>query len=229
LDKLIDFHAHILPDADHGSDGRRTSAEQLKMIAAANVDTVVATPHFYPHRHTVASFLARREKAFSELKDITFDGAPQVIQGAEVLVCEGLSAMEGLDRLTVKGTDTILLEMPLSSWTSGLLDTVEEIYKSELTPVMAHIDRYPQRAVLELLEIGVAAQLNADSLCRFFDRRKLLRYVEDGRVVAIGSDLHGAKNGGYAKFTKACKYLGGALPEIMKKSEGLITPSVIFS
>ena len=227
--ELIDFHAHILPDADHGSDGRRTSTEQLKMIAEAGVKTVIATPHFYPHRHTVESFLDRRRRAYGDLSEISVEGAPTVLLGAEVLVCEGLSRMDDLQRLTVRGTDTVLLEMPMKAWTSSLLDTVEEIYNSDLTPVMAHIDRYPRRAVEELLEIGVVAQLNADSLCRFFDRRKLFRYVEDGRVVAIGSDLHGAKKGGYTKFTSACKYLGDALPEIMKRSAELIAPSVIFS
>jgi len=227
--ELIDFHAHVLPGADHGSDGRRTSAEQIRMIADAGVNTVVATPHFYPHRHTLTGFLEKREKSANELKSILPDGAPKIILGAEVLVCSGLSRMEGLDRLTVSGTDTVLLEMPLTAWTGDLLDTVEAIYKSKLTPVMAHIDRYPKRAVEELLEIGVKAQLNADALCRFFDRRKLLRYVEDGKIVAVGSDLHGAKKGGYTKFTSACKYLGDYLPEIMKKSEALIAPNVIFS
>ncbi len=227
--ELIDFHAHILPGADHGSDGRRTSADQLKMMAEAGIKKAIATPHFYPDRHTVDSFLARRDEAERDLDTLLFDGSPDVIPGAEVLVCEGLSRMDGLHKLTVRGTNTILLEMPLTAWTSKLLDTVEEIYKSSLTPVMAHIDRYPKRAVEELLEIGVKAQLNADALCRSFDRRKLIRYVEDGKIVAIGSDLHGAKKGGYTKFLSACKYLGDALPEIMKKSEALISPSVIFS
>jgi len=226
---LIDFHAHILPGADHGSDGRRTTSEQLKMIAEAGVNTVIATPHFYPQRHTVNSFLDRRSKAENDLKEILTANSPKIISGAEVLVCNGLAHMSGLHKLTVENTNTILLEMPLTGWTSELLDSVEEIYKSELNPVMAHIDRYPKRAVEELLEIGVKAQLNADSLCRFFDRRKLLRYVEDGKIVAIGSDLHGAKKGGYTKFTSACKYLGDYLPEIMKKSEALIAPNVIFS
>ncbi|MEE3459824.1 MAG: CpsB/CapC family capsule biosynthesis tyrosine phosphatase, partial [Candidatus Faecousia sp.] len=42
---MIDFHAHILPGADHGSDGLETSLRQLALAEEAGVDTIVATPH----------------------------------------------------------------------------------------------------------------------------------------------------------------------------------------
>ena len=42
---MTDFHAHILPGADHGSDGMETSLTQLALAEAAGVDTIIATPH----------------------------------------------------------------------------------------------------------------------------------------------------------------------------------------
>ena len=48
--KIIDFHAHILPGADHGSRDVKTTKAQLEMLAGAGVKAVVATPHFYPQK-----------------------------------------------------------------------------------------------------------------------------------------------------------------------------------
>ena len=48
IDLTLDYHAHILPRCDHGSDGVETSLRQLAMAAEAGIRTVCATPHFYP-------------------------------------------------------------------------------------------------------------------------------------------------------------------------------------
>ena len=45
----IDFHAHILPRCDHGSDGWETSRQQLKLAREAGVEVICATSHFYGH------------------------------------------------------------------------------------------------------------------------------------------------------------------------------------
>ena len=56
---IIDFHSHILPGADHGSSSVETSLAQLNSAKNAGVTRLIATPHFYPHRHTLEKFLAR--------------------------------------------------------------------------------------------------------------------------------------------------------------------------
>ena len=63
---MIDFHAHILPGADHGSDGLETSLRQLALAEEAGVDTIVATPHFYPQSDSFSEFLRRRERTASD-------------------------------------------------------------------------------------------------------------------------------------------------------------------
>ena len=54
LDLSLDYHAHILPGCDHGSDGLVTSLKQVEMAASAGVKTICATPHFYPHKDSCA-------------------------------------------------------------------------------------------------------------------------------------------------------------------------------
>lgn len=56
IDLTLDYHAHVLPGCDHGSDSVETSRKQLAMAAAARVRTVCATPHFYPHKESIPSF-----------------------------------------------------------------------------------------------------------------------------------------------------------------------------
>lgn len=67
IDLSLDYHAHVLPGCDHGSDGLETSLRQLDMAAAAGIRTVCATPHFYPHRESAESFLRRRAECAQPL------------------------------------------------------------------------------------------------------------------------------------------------------------------
>ena len=62
IDLTLDYHAHILPRCDHGSDGVETSLRQLAMAAVAGIRTVCAPPHFYPHRENAAASLERRAR-----------------------------------------------------------------------------------------------------------------------------------------------------------------------
>ena len=115
-----DFHSHILPGADHGSDSVETSRGQLDLIGKYGVKRVVATPHFYPQQDNVDTFLDRRRKCAAALAEVMREGDPAVMLGAEVLICEGIDRMSGLDKLTVAGTNCILLEMPMTRWRDEL-------------------------------------------------------------------------------------------------------------
>lgn len=190
--KIIDFHAHILPMADHGSDGLKTSLKQLDILNDAGVESVVATPHFYPQRDSVESFLKRRNKSVELLLSKKKEDRPLICLGAEVLVCPGIDHMPGLERLCIEGTDVILLEMPFNSWREEHMEAVARISRSGLTVVMAHIDRYPEKDVARLLsECDVLCQINGETQLTFKGRRKVKRLLQDFPCVAVGSDLHG--------------------------------------
>ena len=220
---VIDFHAHILPNADHGSDGLQTSLDQLKLLHNTGVDTVVATPHFYPHRHTCASFAEKITASCDTLSQR--DGtAPNICLGAEVLYCDGIDHMEDLDGLCIKGTDLLLLELPTDVWERSLFDTVKQLTK-KYRVVLAHIDRYVHKQSEEidfLLEMGALAQINASSLFSFSTKRKLKPYIEEGLIVALGTDLHGADKKACKYFADADKKLGDEYFEIMKRTNALL-------
>ena len=224
---MIDFHAHIMPRVDHGCDSTAMAHRQLLHMKEAGVQAVVATSHFYPHRHQVAEFLSWRNGAAERmLQKLPMSELPLVYPAAEVLVCEGMQHMEGLRELTVAGTDVILLEMPALKWSSALLETVLAIREMGLFPVLAHINRYPLQNVQMLLCEGIAAQLNAEAFGTFGKWRRYLPYIEDGSVVALGSDLHGDKATGCCRFLRATGKLGARADTIFTRTEKLLAGAV---
>ena len=205
--KYIDFHAHVLPRADHGSDGIEVSTRQLELAEQAGVEYIIATPHFYPHSQSIESFLRRREEAYLELSAVKKEDI-KVICGAEVLLCEGLHNMPELESLKIGDSNTILIEMPDAPWTMRLADTLTQIVTERgLSIVLAHVDRYPQKDVEELFSLGFQGQLNASALHSIFGRRILYKWIDRGCVVALGSDIHG-EGKAYKEYSKAMQLLG---------------------
>ena len=191
--KLIDFHTHILPGADHGSDSVETTKAQLELLQGRGVEKAVATPHFYPQRDSVGSFLERRERSVKKLASLNISGRPEIYLGAEVLVCPGLDHMPELSKLCIKGTDVILLEMPFSSWREEHIEAVARIARTGLVPVMAHIDRYHTRDVERLLnECNVLCQINGETMGSAKGKKRADSICRRLTVAAVGSDIHGA-------------------------------------
>ena len=141
--KTIDFHAHILPAADHGCADVRTSIQQLTLAKQAHVDTVIATPHFYPQLESIDEFLLRRKQCSQKLAEAIYNkDLPEVLVGAEVQLCPGMDRMEGLQQLCIQGTNILLLELP-PHYSLRTFDNVIDnlIYGHRLKVVLAHIDR----------------------------------------------------------------------------------------
>lgn len=220
----IDFHAHILPRTDHGCSNSVMSQQQLLLMKRAGTDAVVATPHFYPNHDSVDSFLERRELALCAMqRKLPLSELPTVYPAAEVLVCVGIHEMPDLERLTVAGTQVILLEMPYTSWSDDLFDTVRGVAARGLIPVLAHIDRYPSAEVARLLaKTDALAQVNADAFRPFKHTGALRTYMREGRVVALGSDLHGDKPRDYKRFLRMQRRLGELAPTVFARTEELL-------
>jgi protein-tyrosine phosphatase len=225
MTELMDFHAHILPHMDHGSKHVSTATAQLSLIHGAGVGTVCATSHFYPQDILPESFLEERQESLHTL--LRAHGKmprPKILLGAEVLICAGLENMEGLRELCIEGTNILLLEMPFTKddWSRDLYHTVNEIVKQGITPILAHVDRYPAPAIEQLFDMGLYGQINCDSLAKLFKPKHLLRWIEEGKIVAFGSDLHGCEPKSYAPFTKTIRSLSDHADRIMRTTATLL-------
>ncbi|MEA4965635.1 MAG: CpsB/CapC family capsule biosynthesis tyrosine phosphatase [Oscillospiraceae bacterium] len=220
---LIDFHAHILPLADHGCDSADMTRKQMDMARTYGISAIVATPHFYPHRHTVEQFVERQMRGAALLRSVQRASDPQVILGAEVLACPGMARMERLEQLCIQGTDrVILLELPFDSISESVWDSVCALQNMEFHPVLAHLDRYSQQTVQRALNMGLPFQLNADAFRPPLRRREWKTLVMQDRVCALGSDLHGISEDAYRQYNRAVQFLGKYAESLMQHTEALL-------
>ena len=197
-----DFHSHILPGIDDGSQSLEESLEMLRMEAEQGIHHVVATPHFYPRHDEVQRFLNRRIQAEELLRERIRgeQDLPEISVGAEVYFFSGISDSDAISRLTIGKKRYILLEMPQSPWKDHMYREVENIYVQQgIVPIIAHVDRYispfrtygiPER----LAELPVLVQANASF---FLDRRTsgmAMRMLKKGQIHLLGSDCHNRKH-----------------------------------
>ena len=220
--KLVDFHAHVIPWADHGSSSIETTISQLNLAVEAEINTIVATPHFYPQYENVERFIERRNACYERLKAQLKDYHPRMVLGAEVLICDNIEAMPGLDSLCLGDSRIILLELPFTDFSDSYVYSVRMLIKQGYTVVLAHADRYDPHNIERLVSAGAKIQLNADSLSKLFVQPHLKEWIERNKVVALGSDIHGADSKAYKRFKKALKKLDGKTKQVMASAFELL-------
>ncbi len=192
---MIDWHAHVLPGIDDGSRDLGESLALLDALSEQGIDCVIATPHFYANENSVDEFLKKRAEAYKKLKLNKKASAPTVLCGAEVKYYQGISNLEGLEKLKIGSTDMLLLEMPFHKWSESVISEVKElIYGNDTTVVLAHIERYMQYNDMDVFEelasSGILMQSNASFFNEFGSRRKALKLLESGLISFVGSDCH---------------------------------------
>lgn len=192
---MIDWHCHVLPKMDDGSQSAEESASLLRMQAAQGVELAVATPHFYANDETVDVFLERRQAALERLKPLLAEDLPAIRLGAEVRYYPSIGRLPDLQKLRIEGSELLLLEMPTSRWTeSTLRELVELSGKSGLKIVLAHVERYRHLQKPSdwerLYESGIKMQVNASCFLSPVTRYRALSLLRRGRVQFIGSDCH---------------------------------------
>lgn len=221
----IDFHSHILPGADHGSESLQMSLSQLEYAREAGVSTIVATPHFYPDVDTIPDFLARREKAYDELCAANTSGI-EIIKAAEVQIGINLDKEPELEKLCIGETNYILIEFPPEPWPCWTLDAVMGIIRERrLRPVCAHIDRISHIGREKILKLNIDVQMNASAL---LDSRRRRRYyldlIADDEIHVLGSDTHGDGRMSYKDFSCAIKKIGKMMPYLTENARKIIMP-----
>ncbi len=194
---MIDFHTHILPDIDDGSDSVEQSVRMIEILLEQGVKKIVLTPHFYAYRSSVDRFSDKREASLKKLTEALKERKINVelYLGSEVLFFEELWRVEEIGEFCIKGTDCILIEMPFSSWENSMVESVINITNRGITPILAHFDRYLKykgnlAKIREMMRAGVLVQMNCDYLNNFFTRGKAVKFIKRGSVFALGTDCH---------------------------------------
>lgn len=198
--EIIDFHSHILPRMDDGSDSSKTSVEMLRRSAQAGVTWMIATPHFYGHRTSLEHFLERRQASAHRLASVMRKGMPKVSLGAEVALYAGIEDLDGIEKLCIQNTNLLLLEMPFAPWTGYDVDILANLaLNQDLQIVLAHFERFydmqkDENLLNRVLELPVYLQINAGALLPMFGSKRWLEWLSQGKAHLLGSDCHNLGN-----------------------------------
>ncbi len=218
---IIDFHAHVLPSADHGSPSVSVSLKQMQMAKDCGVSRIIATPHFYPQKESAERFMQRRDKCAALLKSKLTNDYPNLLVGAEVLICDNIEEMPHLEQLCIEGTRVLLLELPFVDFSISYKDTIRSLICDGYTVILAHADRYKPENIDLLVDAGAKIQLNVDSLCKLFSDRHLYKWMENDVVYALGSDIHGLDTRAYRRFAKSINKIRSYASNIKKHSDDI--------
>ena len=196
---LVDFHTHLLPSLDDGSQSVEESLEMLDALRTQNVDCVVATPHFYAWKRNLSEFLDQRAQAYDLLHSAQANFAPRVLLGAEVSFFRGLGKAEGIENLCIGESKALLLEMPFSQWGRGEISEVSQLLTRGITPIIAHVERYASyqkdlAALNEVINLPVFLQVNTEALQTRKTRRFVFQLIRHGFSILLGTDCHNTKN-----------------------------------
>ncbi len=193
---MIDFHTHILPGVDDGSDGVEQSVEMLEKMLEQGIHTIVATPHFDLRQENIESFLKRRAESCEKLKD-KIPPEIQMVLGAEVLYCGiPLHRTKDVDLLCIGDTRYILIETLTTEWDDTFKEDMELlISKHGIIPILAHVERYSagrrtHKILRGLHKKGAVLQMNTELFLHEKTFKKALRFFRKEDIQLIASDCH---------------------------------------
>lgn len=196
---MIDFHSHILPGVDDGPETVEQSLAMLRSSFLQGVNAVVSTSHFYANEEYPEDFLKRRNMAARCLEDamlFSTDVYPKVILGAEVLFFPGISEAEDMKKLCIGNSRSILIEPPMAPWSEDMLDEIVQLGRNfDLTPIIAHVDRYmtilqDPSLIDRVLKKKLLVQVNGSYFLNPKTQKAAFANLNAGKIHLIGSDCH---------------------------------------
>lgn len=234
IDKLTEVHCHILPGIDDGSPDIETSLKMIDALKRQGAKTIIATPHYYSDSISLDDFLRQRDEALKTLQAALPEDSPKIVPAAEVYITKYLFSNENLERLCIADSGYALIEHPFScSFGQSTYDRLLNLnYEYKIKPILAHIERYSalmsDEALLDdYIDMGCLVQVNISS---FTDsprgiRKKLIKYLESGRIHLIGSDCHNLNSRApeYEKGVKEIiKRCGQEAIDVLERNAGLL-------
>lgn len=194
---FADVHSHILFGIDDGARSLENAQQILQGLHESGITHLAFTPHYYPYKRSIDSFVARRDQAFQAIMNLPEAERFVFTRGAEVYLSETLLNNSSLMPLCYSGTRYMLTELEYNSYFTDsmkyrLLRLIEDF---NVIPILAHIDRYPflwknVDLLGQLRKMGCCFQVNFSALQGYFSRRRAVRLYELGLLEFLGEDVH---------------------------------------
>lgn len=194
---MIDFHSHILPQFDDGSESMEMTLKMLNLSRRAGVDKIISTSHCYPaSSQDIDEFVKKRDSIIDDIKSITASsdvGYPEIIKGCEMNLYTDISEYDNIKKACIEGTNYLLLEMPWGTWSDWMIECIYRLTIKGIRPVMAHIERFldhDTELLEQIFELDVLYQVNGEIFLDKRCRRIVDMLIKRGLIHVIGSDMH---------------------------------------
>ena len=207
---MIDIHTHIIHGVDDGSDTIEESVAILKSALNNGVTDIIFTPHYIePAEYNKQEVLSRFEQLKNEVYKNDLD--IKLHLGNEIAVYGNINQiLQDGDIFTLANSKYILIEFPMNSDVSYVLDTIYEIRIKGLVPIIAHPERCEcfrihYDRIKEAVNEGALIQCNTGSLIGTYGntaKKIVKKLLKEGLVHFFATDTHSIKNNRYDNLHK---------------------------
>lgn len=185
---MIDIHSHILFGVDDGAKDIEESIELLKQAASVGYTDIVCSSHYYIGLYENRNYLTHFNLLQAEISRLNIP--INIYLGNEFnLDSEYFSCKDKINK--INNGKYFLVEIKSNIIYSICKDFFQMLLEKGITPIFAHVERYNQIRVEELLELsqmGVVLQMNLGSAVGELPKAKYLlgnRYID-----IIATDTH---------------------------------------
>lgn len=185
---MVDIHSHILFGVDDGAKDIEESMELLKQAVSVGYTDIVCSSHYYIGLYENSNYLTNFNILKEEIKRLEIP--INIYLGNEFnLDSEYFSHKDKINR--INNGKYFLVEIKSNIIYSICKDFFQMLLEKGVTPIFAHIERYNQIRVEELIElsqIGVVLQMNLGSAVGELPKVKYL--LENRYIDIIATDTH---------------------------------------
>ncbi|HJP61192.1 MAG TPA: CpsB/CapC family capsule biosynthesis tyrosine phosphatase [Gemmatimonadaceae bacterium] len=200
---LVDFHNHLIPSVDDGSQTIQQSLDALATMRDQGIRTIITTPHFRASLLARAAecdeYFARLEKGWLELLSTASREFPEIrLERGVELMLDSPHVSIADKRLRLAGGRFVLVEFPHLTIPPNSTRPLFDLKIAGLTPVIGHPERYHNveddlADLKEWKRLGAVLQVNTGSLLgEYGDRPRKIGWscIRHGLADYLSSDFH---------------------------------------
>ena len=207
---MIDIHTHIIHAVDDGSDTIEESVAILKSAEENGVTDIILTPHYIEVQEYDKE---KVQQHFAQLQQETKKQNLKVKLhlGNEVAVYGNIvQILEDKNITTLSSSKYMLVEFPMNTDVSYVIDTIYEMRLKGLVPIIAHPERCEcfrihYERIKEAVSEGALIQCNTGSLIGLYGntaKKIVKKLLKEGLVHFLATDTHSIKNKRYENLHK---------------------------
>ncbi len=197
---MIDFHSHILPSIDDGSNSIEETVKLIKEASKVGFTGIISTSHYIQGYYELNCHERKELLDIIQNKIIREDYLNiQLYLGSEVYFsAEMLELIKEKKASTINNTRYILFELPMNTKPLFVKEMVYTLIQNGYKPIIAHPERYSYvqdeiNYVEELANIGALFQSNYGSVMGIYGsnvKKTFKKLLKNNLISFLGSDVH---------------------------------------